>query len=97
MFARNFRAACRKAMPGPRSGATRIGAPGPSTSRPWKRRGALESRYGVSYWDALMLAAAQQQGCAVMLTEDLQHQQVMDEMQIINPFLVGPELLDATT
>lgn len=56
---------------------------------------ALESRYGVSYWDALMLAAAQQQGCAVMLTEDLQHQQVMDQLQIINPFLVGPELLDA--
>ncbi len=55
---------------------------------------ALESRYGINYWDALMLAAAQQQGCTVMLTEDLQHQQVIDKIQIINPFLIGPEFLD---
>lgn len=55
---------------------------------------AVEVRYGLSYWDALMVAAAQQQGCTVMLTEDLQHDQVIDGVRILNPFLVGPELLD---
>lgn len=56
---------------------------------------AVESRYGLSYWDALMVAAAQQQGCAALLTEDLQHDQVIDGVRILNPFIVGPEWLDA--
>jgi predicted nucleic acid-binding protein len=55
----------------------------------------LESRFGMSYWDCLMVAAAQQQGCAVVLTEDLQHDQRMDGLRIVSPFVVGPELLDA--
>ena len=57
---------------------------------------AVESRYGLNYWDALMIAAAQQQGCTLMLTEDLQHEQVIDGVRIINPFLAGPELLGAS-
>ena len=40
-------------------------------------------------------AAAQQQGCTLLLTEDLQHDRRIDGLRIINPFLVGPELLDA--
>jgi predicted nucleic acid-binding protein len=55
---------------------------------------AIESRYGLNYWDALIIAAAQVQGCGHLLTEDLQHEQRIDNVQIINPFLVGPELLD---
>ena len=55
---------------------------------------AVESRYGLSYWDALMVAAAQQQGCTLMLTEDLQHDQQLDSVRIVNPFLVGPDVLD---
>ncbi|MBL8349316.1 MAG: PIN domain-containing protein [Burkholderiaceae bacterium] len=55
---------------------------------------AVESRYGVHYWDALMVAAAQQQGCAALLTEDLQHDQVIDGVRILNPFITGPEWLD---
>lgn len=55
---------------------------------------AVESRFGVSYWDALMVAAAQQQGCSFLLTEDLQHDQLMDGVRILNPFVVGPEVLD---
>lgn len=54
---------------------------------------AVESRYSLSYWDALMVAAAQQQGCTVLLTEELQHDQVIDGVRVINPFRVGPELL----
>jgi len=55
---------------------------------------AAESRYQLNYWDALMVAAAQHMGCTVMLTEDLQHDQRIDALRIVNPFLAGPELLD---
>jgi predicted nucleic acid-binding protein len=55
---------------------------------------AVESRYGLSYWDALMVAAAQQMGCTLFLTEDLQHDQWIDKLRIVNPFIVGPEVLD---
>jgi predicted nucleic acid-binding protein len=54
----------------------------------------IESRYGMSYWDALMVAAAQQQGCTLLLTEDLQHNQMIDTMRIVNPFSLGPEILN---
>ena len=55
---------------------------------------AVETRYGINYWDALMVAAAQQQGCTLMLTEDLQHDQDIDGVRVVNPFRAGPELLD---
>jgi len=56
---------------------------------------SVESRYGLPYWDALIVAAAQAQGCRYLLSEDLQHGQQVDSVQILNPFLVGPEVLDA--
>jgi predicted nucleic acid-binding protein len=55
---------------------------------------ALQDRYPLSYWDALMVAAAIEQGCRYLLTEDLQHAQHLDSVQVLNPFLVGPEVLD---
>jgi predicted nucleic acid-binding protein len=48
----------------------------------------------LNYWDALMVAAAQQQGCKLLLTEDLQHDQLIDGVRILNPFVTGPEWLD---
>ena len=58
---------------------------------------AVESRNQLSYWDALMVAAAQHMGCTLLLTEDLQHDQRIDSVRIINPFEIGPALLDATS
>ena len=58
---------------------------------------AIESRFGLTYRDALIAAAAQQMGCRFLLSEDLRHEQRIDGVQIINPFLVGPGLLDAAT
>jgi predicted nucleic acid-binding protein len=55
----------------------------------------LQDRYTLNYWDALMVAAAIEQGCRYLLTEDLQHAQHLDSVQVLNPFLVGPEVLDA--
>ncbi|MBI5269258.1 MAG: PIN domain-containing protein [Burkholderiales bacterium] len=55
---------------------------------------ALEARFGISWWDSLMVAAALHQGCEWLLTEDLQHDQRIDGLRIVNPFLVDPAVLD---
>jgi len=55
---------------------------------------AIESRYGIHYGDALVVACAQHMGCRYVLTENLQHGQQIDSVQVINPFLTGPDILD---
>lgn len=40
----------------------------------------------LSYWDALILAAAASSGCERILTEDLQHGQTIAGVRIENPF-----------
>lgn len=55
---------------------------------------AIESRYGFGWWDALVVAAAQQQGCRYVVSDSLQHGLQVDSVQLLNPFDVGPELLD---
>jgi predicted nucleic acid-binding protein len=47
----------------------------------------VEARYGLNYWDALIVAAAMHCGASVLLTEDLQHTQQLDALRIVNPFL----------
>lgn len=54
----------------------------------------LESRFQIDYWDALMAAAAQHIGCSYLLTEDLQHGLQMDNLQVVNPFIASPVLID---
>ena len=56
----------------------------------------LQDRFPLSYWDALMVASAQQLGCRYLLTEDLQHNQQMDNVQIINPFKTDVSILNGT-
>jgi len=47
---------------------------------------ALRNRYGFPFWDCQIAAAALQARCATLLTEDLQHGQVLDEqLHVINP------------
>jgi predicted nucleic acid-binding protein len=55
---------------------------------------AIESRYGFGWWDALVVAAAQQQGCRYVVSEDLQHGLQVDSIQILNPFEIAPDVLD---
>ncbi len=54
----------------------------------------LQDRFSLSYWDALMVAAAQQMGCRYLLTEDLQHEQHFDNVQAINPFLASAQSIN---
>ena len=50
------------------------------------RAWAFQDETSYSYWDCLMLAAAVEQGCSHLLTEDLQHQRQVGSLTIINPF-----------
>ena len=68
--------------------------PWPNDSATLETAWAIESRYGFAWWDALVVAAAQQQGCTYLVSEDMQHGQQVDSVQILNPFVVGPEVLD---
>ncbi|MBS1852525.1 MAG: PIN domain-containing protein [Acidobacteria bacterium] len=45
----------------------------------------LHRLHGFSFWDSLVLRAAKQSGCKVLLTEDLQVREV-DGVRIVNPF-----------
>ena len=47
----------------------------------------LHRLHGFSFWDALVLRAAKQAGCRVVLTEDMQEKREIDGVRIINPFL----------
>lgn len=47
----------------------------------------LRSRHTLSYWDAAILAAAQELGCRTLYSEDLSHGQDYDGVKVINPFL----------
>jgi predicted nucleic acid-binding protein len=47
----------------------------------------------LSYWDALIVAAAERGGCDRLLTEDLQHGQRLGALTVVNPFLVQPAAL----
>lgn len=48
---------------------------------------SLADRYAFSWWDALIVAAALRQECTLLLSEDLQHNLIVDNrLTIINPF-----------
>lgn len=47
----------------------------------------LQSRYRLSWYDSLIVAAAVQAQCQVLMTENLQHGQQFGDMRIENPFL----------
>ncbi len=46
----------------------------------------LHRLHNFSFWDALVLRAAKQAGCRVLLSEDLQHAREIDGVRIVNPF-----------
>jgi len=47
---------------------------------------SVQDRFSLSWWDALVVAAAQAAGCAELLTEDLQNGQSFDGLVVVNPF-----------
>lgn len=53
----------------------------------------IQERHRFSWWDSLILSAAQIQDCTYVLSEDMQHGQQIGNMTIINPFLSDLSLL----
>ena len=43
-------------------------------------------RFGLNYWDCLILAAAKLSGCDVVYSEDMSASQDYDGLSVINPF-----------
>lgn len=54
-------------------------------TRAWE----IERRHRLSWWDSMVVGAAQLQGCAVLLTEDLQDGAVFDGVTVHSPFRLG--------
>jgi predicted nucleic acid-binding protein len=46
----------------------------------------IERRYGISWWDSMVVAAAQLQDCVLLLTEDLQDGMVFGTLAVRSPF-----------
>lgn len=60
--------------------------PQPVDRATMERARAIQTRHGLSWWDALVVAAAREQGCAVLLTEDMQDGALIDGVRIRSPF-----------
>jgi predicted nucleic acid-binding protein len=52
----------------------------------------LEARYQISFWDALVVQAAQAAGAAVLYSEDLSDGQRYGSVRVTNPLLESPRL-----
>ena len=48
---------------------------------------AIQARYGFSFYDSLIVAAALDAGCSQLLSEDFQHGQRIEGLTVHNPFL----------
>ena len=48
---------------------------------------SIQGRYGFSFYDSLIVAAALEAGCTRLYSEDLQDGQQVQRLTIVNPFL----------
>lgn len=55
-----------------------------------QRAWVIEERFRFSWWDALIVAAAQTTECSDLLTEDLQDWHLLDGLRVVDPF-ASPE------
>jgi len=51
---------------------------------------AIQDQNAISWWDALIVAAAKSQRCSILLSEDFQHGQDFQGMRVVNPFAMTP-------
>jgi predicted nucleic acid-binding protein len=47
----------------------------------------IERRFHTSWWDAMIVAAAEMQSCTLLLSEDFQHGMVFGQVRVHDPFL----------
>ncbi|MGD9669439.1 MAG: PIN domain-containing protein [Hyphomicrobiaceae bacterium] len=54
------------------------------------RASEIQERYGLSFWDAMIVAATTEAGAAILYTEDLNQGQSIEGVKVINPFVDIP-------
>ena len=48
----------------------------------------IAAQYGFSFWDSMMIAAALENHCSILYTEDLNNNQLIENrLRIVNPFI----------
>jgi predicted nucleic acid-binding protein len=47
----------------------------------------VQRLHGFSFWDCLIIRMAQQTGCKIIYSEDMQHAQTVGGIKIVNPFV----------
>jgi len=69
------------------NGITRLADVVPLDYSAYRDSFRVRSKYHLSFWDSLIVASAQQNGCATLYTEDLNHGQTIEKtLRIVNPF-----------
>lgn len=53
----------------------------------WPETQALQGRYSLSFWDALLVAACLHDGVKVLYTEDIGAPRTIDSLSLVNPFI----------
>ena len=53
----------------------------------------IETRFQLSWWDSMIVAAAHLSECRFLLTEDLQNRMQFNDLTIIDPFSISWEAL----
>jgi len=49
----------------------------------------ITHKYGFSFWDSMIVAAALDNHCSILYSEDLHHEQIIEgKLQIVNPFII---------
>jgi predicted nucleic acid-binding protein len=56
----------------------------------WPETQILQSRYSLSFWDALLVTACLRGGVQTLYTEDLGAPRTIDRLSLVNPFLGQP-------
>ena len=56
------------------------------TSELFDRATEVKQRFGLSYWDAAILAAAEMLGCDAVYSEGMSHQVDYNGLRVIDPF-----------
>jgi predicted nucleic acid-binding protein len=56
----------------------------------WPETQALQARYSLSFWDALLVSTCLRGGVQVLYTEDIGAPRAIDSLSLVNPFLGQP-------
>lgn len=67
----------------------RLDPPSPLTIETHRSALDLAARHQLAIYDSLILASARQAGCRILFSEHFQHGQVIDGVEIRNPFLAA--------